>query len=431
MARSKPVSEKAKGPEFTPDGMLVREIDDKAANGTFDTFAQRQLMYENFDADEVANAVYMRSGCLPFDLITGGRGLPRGRFMLLYSEPGVGKSTLLFSAARGLCNNGLKVLYLDAESSDDTAEQMGLIGQKLRVPEGSFKYLTIGSYNELEKVTDAFTASSFDVCMLDSISAIGMSKAMRKKSGKTLEEATAIGLDARLQTLFMKNFYSDVKVGNQSFIYIAQTRNKIDFKNPQNNGSFAGGSNASKFFSNLQVKMNGSSFIKQGVRTVGRYAYLVGEKNRHAAPMIRIPAAVYFGKGIDNIDMLLRLGNMLGIFRTTGAWSVVQIPGQEPVKVQGKTGLEKWIKENYEGMVQVFYENAPALLDYFGNGEKVVGPDSSLAGFSPEQHDAGFEVDPDEEDDGEDALLSGEDIDEAFGDSPEADESEGGVLDLG
>lgn len=419
-------ADKSKPASFTPEGLKARDIDDKGADGVFSGFAQRQVLYEKFDYDEITDAVYMRSGCLPFDLITGGRGLPRGRFMLLYSEPGVGKSTLLFSAARGFCNNGLKVLYLDAESSDDTAAQMGLIGQDLRVPEGSFKYLTLGSYNDLEKVTDAFCESSYDICMLDSISAIGMSKAMRKKTGKSLEEATAIGLDARLQTSFMKNFYSEIKAGNQSFIYIAQTRNKIDFKNPQNNGSFAGGSNASKFFSNLQVKMNGSTFIKQGVKTVGRYAYLVGEKNRHASPMIRIPSAVYFGKGIDNVDMLLRLGNMLGIFKTTGAWSVVQIPGQEPEKVQGRPGLEKWIKENYEAMVQVFYENAPAMLDYFGHGEKVVGAETGLAGFTPEQHDAGFDVDADG-----DSLLSDEDLDETFGDIPDADESEGGVLDLG
>jgi RecA/RadA recombinase len=417
MAR-KAAPKKVKEPvqERTEFGLLRGVIDDAEANKTFSAFAQRQTMYETFDLEDIADTVYVRSGCLPFDLITGGRGLPLGRFMQLYSEPGAGKTTLLFAAARGLCNNGLKVLYLDAESSDDTAEQMGLIGKNLKVPAGSFKYLSISSYEDLEKVTDAFTQSSFDLCILDSLTAVGMSKASRKKTGKTIEEATAIGIDARIQSLFVKNFYCDIKEGRQSFIYITQTRTKIDFKNPMNNGPAAAGCIASKFFSNIQVQAKPSSYVKDGVKVVGRYLYLVAEKNRHASPLVRIPSVVYFGKGIDNIDMLIRLGFMLGIF-SSGAWPVISLPGQEPVKVQGRPGLESWVRENYTAMVQVFYENAPALLEYFAHGEKVVGSSSTplpgaAPGYSQEEYDQGIEVPDDDlsDDEMQDILSDGSEV---------------------
>jgi len=413
MARGKDAGKlpKDKGPIADENGITIRVKNLTAAESVFNKFAQRMVLYENNNSEDLNKVAYMRTGCLPFDLITGGKGVPRGRFTLLYSEPGAGKSTLLFSAAKGLCNNGYKVLYADAESSDDTASQMGLIGRKLQIPEGSFKYLSFSSYLELELITDAFTESDYDVMMIDSVTAIGLSKAARKKLGKTIEEASSIGLDARVQTGYIKNTYCDMKGTDQALVYIAQTRNKIDFKNPANNGPAPAGSNASKFFANLQIQVRPSTLIKDGVKTVGRMVYLVADKNRHASPLVRIPATVFFGRGVSNIDLLIKLGEMLGIFKGSGAWLTVELPGQEPIKVSGRPGIIKWITDNYAAMVEVFYANALDLLNYFGNGEAEPGKDGTAGMFQNQAlMDNGVEVDDDEleiEDDGE-SLVEGD-----------------------
>lgn len=365
-------------------------------------FATRQLMYEGSSDDEVQNAVYMRSGCLPFDLITGGKGMPRGRMELLYSEPGAGKTTLLFTAARGLCQRGYKVMFADIESSDDTAFQMGLIGpdDHLQVPKGSFMYLSASSYAELEEIADAFIGSGYDLLMIDSITAAGISRAGRKKSKKTVEDPTAIGSEARVQSMLVKNVYMDIKATNQSVVYIAQVRNKIDFKNPMNNGPKAAVSNAGLFFSNIQVKVKGGAFLKSGTAIIGREIRLYSEKNRHAPPFVNIPASVIFGRGVSNIELLIKTGQFLGIFIVRGAWWDVTIPGKQSERVQGKEGLSRWIKEHYAALEEVFYDNALDFLNWLNSGEQTaVTTADSVFGANPPQGNVA-EIDQDDLEDG-------------------------------
>ena len=398
------VKEAALESVFDARGLQRRRMDQKAGMSELDQFAQRQILHEVSDTSALNEAIYMHTGCLPFDLVTAGKGIPRGCATLLYSGFGAGKSTLLLTAARGLCMNGYKVLYVDAESSDNTCRQMGLIGppETLLVPAGSFKYITLKYYNELERVGNAFIKTDFDVIFLDSITAVGISPDGLKKNNKTVEDASAIGTEARIQSKWIKEFYLRIKNTDQAIVYIAQERNRIDFKNPMNNGPAPAASNASKFFNNIQVKMRPSTLIKDGLRVVGRQAYLISEKNRDADGFVSIPATVIFGRGVSNVEMLKLMGRWLGLFVQRGGHWSINLPGAEAVSVNGQVALNNWIKENYSDLTAIFYDNAPDFLTYIANGNKDIEATAADALFQQSGSD--------EEDEAGEEALSGEEI---------------------
>jgi len=379
-------------------GLPRRKIDDKQADSVFAEFAQRQILHETTDAETLKNALYMRSGCLPFDLVTEGKGIPRGCSTLLYSAYGAGKSTLLFTAARGLCMNGYKVLYVDSESSDNTARKMGLLGpdETLLVPKGSFKYLTAKYYFELDRISEMFVKSSYDVIFIDSITNIGISPDGEKKnnSNKTIEDASAVGAEARVQSKWIKKFYLRLKGTDQALVFISQERNKIDIRRPQNNGPKAAVGNAISFTNNIQIHMRPSTLIKEGIRVVGRKAYLMSEKTRDSDGFIEIPVTVIFGRGVSNIEMLKDMGKWMGLLVQKGAYWDITIPNQSPVRVQGQVNLNKWIKDNYDTLVDIFYDKAPEFLLYIANGGKGSDSDGSASSlFATETSDVGDEED--------------------------------------
>jgi DNA repair protein RadA/Sms len=105
------------------------------------------------------------TGLPGLDRVLGG-GLVPGSVVLLGGEPGIGKSTLLLQAGRGLAAEARDVLYASAEES---APQVRLRGDRLGIREGR---LLVLAETDVARIVEEAQARAPAVVIVDSIQAV-------------------------------------------------------------------------------------------------------------------------------------------------------------------------------------------------------------------------------------------------------------------
>ena len=211
---------------------------------------------------------YMRTYCLPLDMVNAGKGLPIGRSVCVYSDSGLGKSTLFHSACLGLITySGKKVIYCGVEPAVELSQDMKLIGASKVVPEGFFRLLDIGTYDELMKVTVKFLKSDYDVMIIDSITALCPSLENMMDDDFSIEKAT-VGVDARIITAYLKFINVYLRRVNKTILYVAQSRANFTLDmaeaarvKAEGSSKIAGGK-AVRFYANTVINITGAESIK-------------------------------------------------------------------------------------------------------------------------------------------------------------------------
>jgi len=112
-----------------------------------------------------AAAVRVSSGIAEFDRVMGG-GVVSASATLLGGDPGIGKSTILIQAARGLARSEKSVLYVSGEESE---AQVKLRASRLGISEDEI-YLM--SETSLERILAAATELSPAAMIVDSIQTV-------------------------------------------------------------------------------------------------------------------------------------------------------------------------------------------------------------------------------------------------------------------
>jgi DNA repair protein RadA/Sms len=107
----------------------------------------------------------LTTGLPGFDRVLGG-GLVAGSVVLLGGEPGIGKSTLLLQAGRGLAAQSRDVLYASAEES---APQVRLRGERLGIRDGR---LLVLAETDVSRIVAEAEARAPAVVVIDSIQAV-------------------------------------------------------------------------------------------------------------------------------------------------------------------------------------------------------------------------------------------------------------------
>ncbi len=111
------------------------------------------------------DAIRVRTGLGEFDRVLGG-GIVPGSVTLVGGEPGIGKSTLLLSAAGALAASGQTVLYVSGEES---LRQTKLRAMRLGLSSSAVQLLAeIG----LEAISEAIRSTAPHVVIIDSIQVI-------------------------------------------------------------------------------------------------------------------------------------------------------------------------------------------------------------------------------------------------------------------
>ncbi|MEP6993595.1 MAG: DNA repair protein RadA [Acidobacteriota bacterium] len=111
------------------------------------------------------DAPRLTTGLAGFDRVLGG-GLVSGSVVLLGGEPGIGKSTLLLQAGRGLAETARDVLYASAEES---VQQVRLRGARLGIREGR---LLVLSETDVSRILAEADSRRPAVIVVDSVQAV-------------------------------------------------------------------------------------------------------------------------------------------------------------------------------------------------------------------------------------------------------------------
>jgi RecA/RadA recombinase len=314
-------------------------------------------------------AKYVRSGCVPWDLLSGGMGLRLGYLYQFYSPSYHGKSTVMLSLCRSLADRGHKSLYVASEKNDDLAASMGLTQDKYA---GLFGLYPIVTYKDLEEVTWSFFESDRTLMVIDSITACFPSKIIEE--GLSIEDSLP-GINARIRGDYLRIIQGLIQTMDKTIIYLNQTRANFDAgwggdpEKPE-------GGYANTFYCMVQATIRGDAKVPDLVageekRIVGKQGYLCcPKKNRIVSPGAKIPLQVIFGKGVSNIYSLTHYLTWRGLVVGKGAWFEISWNGSTE-KVSGKSGRRDWVREHQDEVLEDLYANASDYYDALLSGVEV------------------------------------------------------------
>jgi RecA/RadA recombinase len=311
---------------------------------------------------------YLRSGCVPWDLLSGGKGLRLGYLYQFFSSSGFGKSTVMMSLCRSLADRGHKSLYVASEKNDELAASMGLTQDRYA---GLFGLFPIVTYKDLEEVTWSFFESDRTLMVIDSITACFPSKIIEEDI--SIEDSLP-GINARIRGDYLRIIQGKIQATEKTIIYLNQTRANFSAgwgEDPEK----AEGGYANKFFCMVQATIKGDAKVPDLIagaekKIVGKQGYLVSPKNRIVSPGAKIPLQVIFGKGVSNIHSLTHYLTWKGAVVGKGAWFEITWDGSVD-KVSGKSGRRDWVRDHQTQILDDLYDNADAYYDALLSGVEV------------------------------------------------------------
>ena len=290
---------------------------------------------------------FVKSGSIILDMvISNGKGIPLNKFIEVASDSGLGKSTIVLHACKAACDQGHRVLYLDAEGgiNESLLDGIGLT----QYLDDLFIVLPIQTYGEAEEICMDMIGNCTYI-VVDSITALLPDELLEKSITQVLP-----GLQARYMSSFLQKFKGMVTNSGTSMIFINQVRNKFNFRGQTTQDS-AGGY-ALKFYQDVRIFMKKSAKMeKRAVTGDGEKVIEYGclnkiytKKNRYNTPFVEIEIAVVYGKGVSNLMSYNTWLMQHECIKRSGSWYTITLGDEEIAKVCGQNGILKAIKENFE-----------------------------------------------------------------------------------
>lgn len=337
---------------------------------------------------------FLETGNIGFDLaLTDGRGIPLGSSILLWSEPGVGKSTIMGDICYRVLSKKkaekepYKVLYLATENSIELMKSLHL---EEYMKSGDFIYLGKPQlcWRDIERFYDAVlsghkTLKDVKLVVIDSITNV-LSDANLNKSGADGD----FGTRAKERYAFYSKYLMKALEKRVTSVFISQARTNQQagmFMDPNKAAVANGDLHAVEIIMKCSKKSNTTDAKKKETSTVfddkvkvqERYILTMdssgtGRKNRFC---LGLPSEtlVIAGDRCDNMHALRSLLVGHGYIRKDGAWYTIdpelcKLLGIEPAKKQ-MTALDEILKPHIGALVGMLKEAGQYKL---GNAERIV-----------------------------------------------------------
>lgn len=259
-------------------------------------------------SERTYNGDIISTGNLQLDLATGIGGLPRGKIVEVFGLEGSGKSTTTLTTIAEAQKLGLKALLVDVEHSYDKeyAKNLGVKIDELLISQPNCG-------EEALEITDIFSRSgAVQIIVVDSIAALVPQAEIEGEIGQA-----TMGLQARLMGQAMRKLCVTAANNNVLIIFTNQIRMKMtSYGNPET----VPGGYASRFFASIRIDCRRTGFIKEGDNILGVTCKYKICKNKCAAPYQEAEFSIIFGKGFDQMEMLINLASGANIIEKAGAW---------------------------------------------------------------------------------------------------------------
>ena len=311
---------------------------------------------------------YTPTGIYGLDiLLSGGRGIPWGRFLEVYGAESSGKSATAEFIMSAVDQAGGIVHHIDTEMTRDDArieKCYGLTTQDFEdVDAPDLESVWDYAYG-VAKVLQSEKATTPNLIVLDSLAATPARDELDEKG----HDSSHVGLQARANSKGVRKTVRLFAASSCIFIFINQLRDKIGAMGYGPKTDTPGG-RALKYAYSIRLQVSRKESIKSGETIVGQLVEIHSQKNKHAPPRMKTCLVLSYKTGIDVT------ASNLEWFRTRG---VLKHKGKEwyfaGENIGGKDNFAQWCQENQEKVEEAVAQERDEILAEFA-GEATEGGD--------------------------------------------------------
>lgn len=346
---------------------MARKANEKEEKNFFEKLDE---LKQQFSCEE--RTEFFHSGSTVFDeILSNGKGIPKGYMIEVAAPYGVGKSTLFLTVAKYLCSEGRRVVFIDTEEglNDDMMESFGLVEYSNN---NYFYRMQCNKFKNVEDILDnvLVQGTPIDVIMIDSVTNLVTTTLVEK----SVEESIQPGFQARPLDIFLKKYRTKSRDVGVTMMFINQFRSTIGMYGSQQQ---AAGGNALKHTMDIRVEMK-KRFQQGDIKTktkddpngriIGCVNTIEATKNRFAKPFDKKNIYILFGKGVSNVETIIEwMKNHKYMNDGKGGSYLTTLPiYTEPVKHRSAKERHEWVKENYDTLDDFIKQNG----GYFGSVEE-------------------------------------------------------------
>lgn len=288
-----------------------------------------------------------------FNKASGIGGIAKGKIYEVFADPSSGKSTLSYDIIANCQKTyGDECLLIEKEDSYTTT-----YGENLGVDNNKLTILSPETQQDMYDVLlDAIKSKIFGVIVIDSLTSF----APRER----FEGSVIIGIEARLNSYYMRMVISELQKTNTALVILQQTRQAIG---QMGDPTTVPGGKAVSFYAHVRIRITRSEIDKELQQNTMKFHFV---KNKLATPF-KVGAIVYnWIGGFDTASEVGELALDAGIIQVTG--KSYFLPEVEE-KIVGKKKFLQYLKDNPEYLTKVV---KPLVDKYLEEKEDVVDDDS-------------------------------------------------------
>jgi recombination protein RecA len=325
-------------------------------------FGANTLVFVGRDAEKMKVDVIPTQSLL-LNVALGIGGVPKGRIIEVYGPEHTGKSSICYGILTECQKQGGIAALVDAENAFDP-EFAKFLGLDL----DNLLYCQPNSGEEAIDITEALIRSgNVDAIVVDSVAAL-----VPETEVENDMSSNQMGLQGRLMSKTMRKLVGITRSHNVCLIFINQIREKIGvfYGNPE----VTTGGRALKFFASVRIEMRRSEDFKEGTNVVGHKLKCKVIKNRLSVPYKICEIPIYYGKGIDRIDEMIQVGQVVGVIKRAGSWYSIPGDNGEPLeinsvlaKVNSQAAFKELLEQNkdyreyIENTIKNFYNKSQQI----------------------------------------------------------------------
>lgn len=297
-------------------------------------------------------------------------GLRRGRITQIAAASGTGKSTIALQMSREICQQGLNVLYVDAEQGVSDSQIDGLrlrpyLDNTDKSIGGMFTVVSELTFNSVKEVIKAVCVDRkiYDVVIIDSIGVLSPG------ADEDLNVVKVGGYTRYLKAL-MNTLNQYALDAGTTFVLINHTTPEIGAFVPKEKAT---GGRAPEYYSGiiLQLSKYGSVVKNSSGIPIAQKVYAEAVKSRYGMGKSKLPFFVLFGRGISDIltykeimenkDVVVN-GKITKQLTYSSGMSHLYL-GDKDIAFRGKDNAPKIIKENFWEIDAMFSEKDFSVVD--------------------------------------------------------------------